>query len=221
MGMMTDWTPTRAEGERLLADFIHRMGGRYANGRNTDHGRGAHKAVSVLSPYIRRRLVLEQDAVAAALAAHGPDDAGKFVQEVLWRGYFKGWLERRPQVWDSYRSGLEADIAALDRDRRLRRDHDRATGGQTNRVDVCRRAHAVQLRDVEIGIGVEKVMGFATEAQVERFLDETPTFERMLIDNTMRRHKGSIVAVMDELCLPRRTLNEKMAKYGLSRGEYV
>ena len=47
------------------------------------------------------------------------------------------------------------------------------------------------------------------------------SFEKMLIDNTMRRHKGSIVAVMEELCLPRRTLNEKMAKYGLSRGEYV
>ncbi|WP_372603858.1 sigma-54-dependent transcriptional regulator [Actibacterium sp.] len=46
-------------------------------------------------------------------------------------------------------------------------------------------------------------------------------FERMLIDNTMRRHKGSIVAVMDELCLPRRTLNEKMAKYGLSRSDYL
>ena len=46
-------------------------------------------------------------------------------------------------------------------------------------------------------------------------------FERMLIDNTMRRHKGSIVAVMEELCLPRRTLNEKMAKYGLSRGDYT
>ncbi|MFV2033819.1 MAG: sigma-54-dependent transcriptional regulator [Halocynthiibacter sp.] len=46
-------------------------------------------------------------------------------------------------------------------------------------------------------------------------------FERMLIDNTMRRHKGSIVNVMDELCLPRRTLNEKMAKYGLQRAEYL
>ncbi len=46
-------------------------------------------------------------------------------------------------------------------------------------------------------------------------------FERMLIDNTMRRHKGSIAAVMDELCLPRRTLNEKMAKYGLQRSEYI
>jgi DNA-binding NtrC family response regulator len=46
-------------------------------------------------------------------------------------------------------------------------------------------------------------------------------FERMLIDNTMRRHKGSIVAVMEELCLPRRTLNEKMAKYGLQRSDYL
>ena len=51
--------------------------------------------------------------------------------------------------------------------------------------------------------------------------DYVEAFERMLIDNTMRRHKGSIVAVMDELCLPRRTLNEKMAKYGLSRSDYV
>jgi DNA-binding NtrC family response regulator len=46
-------------------------------------------------------------------------------------------------------------------------------------------------------------------------------FERMLIDNTMRRHRGSISAVMEELCLPRRTLNEKMAKYGLSRSDYL
>jgi DNA-binding NtrC family response regulator len=51
--------------------------------------------------------------------------------------------------------------------------------------------------------------------------DYVDDFERMLIDSTMRRHKGSIAAVMDELCLPRRTLNEKMAKYGLTRGDYV
>lgn len=51
--------------------------------------------------------------------------------------------------------------------------------------------------------------------------DYVDAFERMLIDNTMRRHKGSIVAVMEELCLPRRTLNEKMAKYGLTRSDYV
>ena len=46
-------------------------------------------------------------------------------------------------------------------------------------------------------------------------------FERTLIDTTMRRHRGTISAVMAELCLPRRTLNEKMAKYGLNRSDYV
>ncbi len=46
-------------------------------------------------------------------------------------------------------------------------------------------------------------------------------FEKMLIDTTMRRHRGSIAKVMEELSLPRRTLNEKMAKYGLSRGDYL
>lgn len=51
--------------------------------------------------------------------------------------------------------------------------------------------------------------------------DYVEAFERMLIDNTMRRHRGSIAAVMDELSLPRRTLNEKMAKYGLSRSDYL
>ncbi|MCC5991308.1 MAG: sigma-54-dependent Fis family transcriptional regulator [Rhodobacteraceae bacterium] len=51
--------------------------------------------------------------------------------------------------------------------------------------------------------------------------EHVEAFERMLIDNTMRRHKGSITAVMEELRLPRRTLNEKMAKYGLVRSDYV
>ena len=142
---MTDWIPTRAEGERRLTAFTPRMGRRYANGRNTDHGPGEHKAVSALSPYIRRRLVLESEAAASALAAHGPEDAEKFVQEVIWRGYFKGWLERRPQVWESYRNGLETDLAALDRDRRLRRDVDRAMNGQTGLA--CFDAWATELVD--------------------------------------------------------------------------
>ncbi|AZL61009.1 deoxyribodipyrimidine photolyase [Tabrizicola piscis] len=123
------------------------MGWRYANGRNYDRGPGQHKAVSVLSPYIRRRLVTEAEVVTAALAAHGPEASEKFVQEVIWRSYFKGWLERRPQVWASYRQGLEADLAALDRDRRLRRDVERAMDGQTGLA--CMDAWAEEL--VETG----------------------------------------------------------------------
>ena len=37
-------------------------------------------------------------------------------------------------------------------------------------------------------------------------------FERMLIDNTMRRHRGSIAGVMEELCLPRRTSERENGK---------
>ena len=147
---LTHWTATRAECEKIMAAFTPRMGRRYANGRNTDHGPGAHKsgghgALSMLSPFVRRRLVMEQELVATALAAHGPEDAEKFIQEVIWRGYFKGWLERRPQVWDSYRAGLEADLTALDRDRRLRRDVDRAMNGHTGLE--CFDAWATELVD--------------------------------------------------------------------------
>ncbi|MFO7758767.1 MAG: FAD-binding domain-containing protein [Roseovarius sp.] len=122
---------TRAAGENRLHDFTARMGSRYAQGRNFDCGPGAHRDVSQLSPYIRRRLVLERDTVAAALAAHGHEGAEKFIQEVISRGYFKGWLERRPQVWDSYRDRLIGDLATLDTDRRLRRDVENAEAGQT------------------------------------------------------------------------------------------
>ncbi|MDO5704472.1 MAG: sigma-54 dependent transcriptional regulator [Paracoccus sp. (in: a-proteobacteria)] len=61
----------------------------------------------------------------------------------------------------------------------------------------------------------------ATTTEGKPLKEYVESFEKMLIDNTMRRHKGSIASVMEELCLPRRTLNEKMAKYGLSRGDYL
>ena len=61
----------------------------------------------------------------------------------------------------------------------------------------------------------------ATTTEGKALKEYVESFEKMLIDNTMRRHKGSIASVMEELCLPRRTLNEKMAKYGLSRGDYL
>lgn len=49
--------------------------------------------------------------------------------------------------------------------------------------------------------------------------DLMDAYERSLIDNALRRHKGRVTEVMRELNLPRRTLNEKMARHGLSRGQ--
>ena len=128
---MSQFHPTRAAGFAAMQAFTPVMGHRYANGRNYDRGPGNHTSVSTLSPYLRRRLLTEQEVVAAALAAHGPKNAEKFIQEVIWRSYFKGWLERRPQVWDRYVQGVQADLTAVSRDRRLRRDVARAEDGQT------------------------------------------------------------------------------------------
>ncbi|MEM6304249.1 MAG: FAD-binding domain-containing protein [Pseudomonadota bacterium] len=122
---------TRHTGLRLMQDFAPRMGRRYANGRNYDRGPGRHRDVSQLSPFVRRRLITEREVVAAALDAHGPENAEKFIQEVLWRGYFKGWLERRPQVWASYTAGLDGDHAVLAKDRGLRRAVEAAEAGDT------------------------------------------------------------------------------------------
>lgn len=74
---------------------------------------------------------------------------------------------------------------------------------------------------------VSKLLASAADEQSSEAAEEKPlkehveAFERMLIDNALRRHTGSVAKVMDELVLPRRTLNEKMAKYGLSRADYL
>ncbi|WP_068317090.1 FAD-binding domain-containing protein [Aliiruegeria sabulilitoris] len=108
----------RQSGLHLLDAFRPRMGKRYAAQRNMDAGPGNHRAVSRLSPFIRRRLVTEQETVIAAVRAHGPEEASKFIEEVFWRSYFKGWLERRPSVWAAYCTGLEQDLAQSRSDER-------------------------------------------------------------------------------------------------------
>ncbi|MDN3517797.1 sigma-54 dependent transcriptional regulator [Aquisalimonas lutea] len=45
--------------------------------------------------------------------------------------------------------------------------------------------------------------------------EQVQRLERQLIQDALRRHGGHIAPVLDELQLPRRTLNEKMRKYGL------
>ncbi|MCA3418674.1 MAG: deoxyribodipyrimidine photolyase [Roseomonas sp.] len=104
--------PTRPAGLARLAAFTPLMGRAYADGRNHDPGPGKPSHVSALSPYIRHRLITEQEVVAAAIAAHGAEVADKFIQEVFWRSYWKGWLAQRPAVWDAYRGRVVAGLGA-------------------------------------------------------------------------------------------------------------
>lgn len=91
-------SPTRASGLRSLENFIERIP-RYVERRNFD--RPGHHDVSRLSPYIRRRLITEEEVVRAVLSNHSFQVAEKFIQEVVWRTYWKGWLARNPSVWSS------------------------------------------------------------------------------------------------------------------------
>lgn len=136
---------TRAHAWARLEAFVPRMGRHYAQGRNHDPGPRAGGDVSGLSPWIRRRLVLEQEVVAQALAAHGPEAAAKFIEEVFWRGYFKGWLEQRPAVWVQYREGLAQDLQALEENAFLRRRVEAAWAGRTGLA--CFDAWVQELQD--------------------------------------------------------------------------
>ena len=91
--------PSRATALDRLAQFVPAAGRLYDAGRNTDAGPDRPGAVSRLSPYLRHRLITEHEVVAHVLAQHNLDAGGKFIQEVLWRTYWKGWLEMRPSVW--------------------------------------------------------------------------------------------------------------------------
>eukprot|EP00873_Tetraselmis_striata_P013463 jgi/Tetstr1/433727/TSEL_022946.t1 len=66
-----------------------------------------------LSPYVRHRVVTEAELVRAAVDRHGEGPAEKFIQEVFWRTYWKGWLELRPGVWDDYCAAREAARAEV------------------------------------------------------------------------------------------------------------
>ncbi len=102
-----DFTPTRAAGLARLDKFVSRTGRHYASQRNYDFGPKFRSNVSALSPWIRHGLVNEYDVLERVLAKHSLSSAEKFVQEVMWRTYFKGWLEHRPTVWDHYKRDLE------------------------------------------------------------------------------------------------------------------
>ena len=126
---VADHPPTRAEALRRLAAFVPKAGRDYAARRNFDLP--GHPHVSALSPYIRHRLVTEEEVLRAILGRHSPAAAEKAVQEVFWRTYWKGWLEMRPTVWSGYRRGVKAALDRVATESGLRRDWEAACRGET------------------------------------------------------------------------------------------
>ncbi|MEM7766903.1 MAG: FAD-binding domain-containing protein [Pseudomonadota bacterium] len=123
--------PTRQAGLARLAAFRGRMGRAYASGRNHDHGPDDRSNVSVLSPWVRTRTVLEAELVGAALEKHTLSSAEKFIQEVCWRTYFKGWLEHRPGVWADYLADRDRQLDRLSTNPALGSAYRAAVAGET------------------------------------------------------------------------------------------
>ncbi|WP_299405312.1 FAD-binding domain-containing protein [uncultured Roseobacter sp.] len=131
MNALEIFVPTRTAALERLARFLPDAGRNYAARRNYDLGPGAHAGVSTLSPYLRCRLITEAEVLEAVLARHSLTAAEKFVQEVFWRTYWKGWLELRPGVWQQYQQALHCDVDDLQTQAGLRDRWEAACTGNT------------------------------------------------------------------------------------------
>jgi len=97
---------TRGEALHHLDSFVPLAASHYARERNYDRGPKHRGNVSQLSAAIQRRLITEQEVLQAISKAHSLEACEKFAQEVLWRSYWKSWLELRPSVWRDYQNSL-------------------------------------------------------------------------------------------------------------------
>ena len=74
----------------------------YSSQRNYDFGPNSRENTSILSKYISHRIINEYDLVREVLSQYNLQKVDKFIQEVFWRVYWKGWLEHRPEVWRDF-----------------------------------------------------------------------------------------------------------------------
>lgn len=98
----------------MLEAFMPRAGAEYSRSRNFDFGMNHRMNVSGLSPWVRMRVMPEWVLIAEVLKHHTAADAVKFIDEVCWRTYWKGWLRLRPTVWDDYLAELAKDRPSID-----------------------------------------------------------------------------------------------------------
>ena len=93
---------------KKLDNFINAALPNYNFKRNFDLGPDDKSNVSCLSPYISHRLITEYEVAKIVLAKFPYQKVEKYIQEIFWRVYWKGWLELRPQVWSDFTEDLKA-----------------------------------------------------------------------------------------------------------------
>jgi len=93
---------SRAKAINQLDNFVENNLAEYSRLRNFDFGPEKRLNVSCLSPYITHGIINEKEVIKKSLSKFSFSKNEKFIQEVLWRTYWKGWLELRPNVWTDY-----------------------------------------------------------------------------------------------------------------------
>ena len=93
---------SRAKAVDQLNNFIEQNLTDYSKQRNFDFGPDNRSNISCLSPYITHGIINELEVIDKSLKRFSFAKNEKFIQEVLWRVYWKGWLELRPNVWSDY-----------------------------------------------------------------------------------------------------------------------
>jgi hypothetical protein len=93
---------SRAKAIEKLDNFIENNLSEYSKLRNFDFGPDNRSNISCLSPYITHGIINELEVIDKSLKKFSFSKNEKFIQEVLWRVYWKGWLELRPNVWSDY-----------------------------------------------------------------------------------------------------------------------
>ena len=101
-----NFEPSRAKALDRLESFVENNLAEYSKLRNFDFGPEKRSNVSCLSPYITHGIINEQEIIKKSLGKFSFSKNEKFIQEVLWRTYWKGWLELRPNVWSDYLTEL-------------------------------------------------------------------------------------------------------------------
>ena len=114
---------TRQGALSKLDHFIENEIANYNFKRNFDLGPKKRENVSCLSPYITHRLINEYETVKTVLKKYPYQKVEKYIQEVFWRVYWKGWLELRPKVWTDF----VEDLKIIEDDEKL----DQAKNGET------------------------------------------------------------------------------------------
>ena len=97
-----NFEPSRAEALDRLENFVENNLVEYSKLRNFDLGPKNRSNISCLSPYITHGIINEKEVIKKSLSKFSFSKNEKFIQEVLWRTYWKGWLELRPNVWSDY-----------------------------------------------------------------------------------------------------------------------